>query len=409
MKIPFYAAVCVICLAAAVSADSAKAETFDCNQDPVFSREFTAKTSVGSRVRSVPCMEGSEILTVIPANKSASVIAETDGWYKVNYGGVTGWVGSRLLTKTGEKVGLAKKENDLPNKKVELVGITERDYEKLKAGNSVLRKRLMNKIVLRVHAHGEAYLLQNDGTLRALRTAKEVKDLRDGVKSSEAKKVVAVKEVEEKKDQVKMDSDTIPAVSGTIALTGQMTDPGKVKLAWTIDGVDAPQGFKVVISENSNPVYPGNDYHYYSDSGKRDDLWTGLSGKTYHFRVCQYLGGKCGVYSNDVAVQVTTNGAVAGNALSGNIALTVTAIGDGKAALVWTLKDMTSPKGFKTVVSEQANPVYPGNDYHYLTDPNQATDTWTSLTAGKSYHFRVCEYLGGYCGTYSNDVIVTVN
>ena len=68
-------------------------------------------------------------------------------------------------------------------------------------------------------------------------------------------------------------------------------------------------GFKVVVDTDKNPVYPGNQYHYYSESSKRNDVWKDddgsmklKSGNTYHFRVCIYKGGSCGAYSNDVSV-----------------------------------------------------------------------------------------------------------
>ena len=79
----------------------------------------------------------------------------------------------------------------------------------------------------------------------------------------------------------------------------------------------------------------------------------------------------------------------------------------GKVLLNWTLTNMTSPNGFKIVQSTQLNPVYPGNEYHYLSDPSVRADNWTGLSAG-TYHFRVCEYLGGACGIYSNDLVVIV-
>jgi hypothetical protein len=71
------------------------------------------------------------------------------------------------------------------------------------------------------------------------------------------------------------------------------------------------------------------------------------------------------------------------------------------------VKDMTSEMGFKIVKSTAPNPVYPGNDYHYLSDQNVRSDNWTDLSAG-TYHFRVCEYLGGSCGIYSNDLSLIV-
>lgn len=382
-----------------------QAAEVDCGQDPVYERSFNAKTNIGARLRSIACMTGSEILTVLPAGTVVPVIAETDGWYKVKFGDKVGWVGSQLMNKVGNDTAVttvaatpAKEVSAvIAPKATSLVGISETNYSKLKAGSKALIKQLKNKIVLRVHALGQAYFVDKNGLLTYLKTAKEVKDYLKAEIKTEKKTTV---------ETTKNENAQISA-NGAINLTATLIDPGKVKLTWT-STADTPKGFKVVISENSNPVYPGNDYHYLTDPAVRQDTWSGLGNKTYHFRVCQYLGGACGIYSNDAAIQVSTNGAQASNTAAGTITLTATPIGDGKVAMTWSLNDMTSSKGFKVVVSEQANPVYPGNDYHYYSEPNKSDDVWTGLTAGKTYHFRVCEYLGGYCGTYSNDVTALV-
>jgi hypothetical protein len=211
-------------------------------------------------------------------------------------------------------------------------------------------------------------------------------------------------EFEEPESTSKVENVPVTASSGTISLSGTSVD-GKVKLTWSLSDVAASMGFKVVVSAASNPVYPGNDYHYLSTSSTRSDVWSGLTaGKTYHFRVCEYLGGSCGVYSNDVSVTVTgTTTAATGN---GTITLQATKNSEGKVILTWALNGMTSAKGFKVVSADHENPIYPGDNYHYYSDPELRADTWSGLSSG-TYHFRVCEYLGGSCGVYSNDVSVS--
>jgi uncharacterized protein YgiM (DUF1202 family) len=395
----------IVCLSIlALMPSQTRAEEVDCGRDPVYERSFNAKATVGSRVRSIACMTGSEILTVLPAGTVVPVMAETDGWYKVKAGDKIGWVGSQLLAKVSADTAVSTvKETPAGSKfvatpkAVGLVGISESNYSKLKNGSKSLIKQLKNTIILRVHSLGQAYFVDKNGLLTYLKTAKEVKDyLKAEIKTE---KKTAVETIKNENAQI--------SSNGTLSLTAALIDPGKVKLTWT-STADTPKGFKVVVSESANPVYPGNDYHHLTDPTVRQDTWSGLGNKTYHFRVCQYLGGACGIYSNDVAIQVSTNGAQASNTAAGTITLTATPIGDGKVAMTWSLKDMTSSKGFKVVISEQANPVYPGNDYHYYSEPNKSDDVWTGLTVGKTYHFRVCEYLGGYCGTYSNDVTALV-
>lgn len=181
---------------------------------------------------------------------------------------------------------------------------------------------------------------------------------------------------------------------------------GKVLLNWSVTGMSAPSGYKVVQSTSPNPVYPGNDYHYLSDPTTRSDKWAGLTPGNHYFRVCEYLDGKCGIYSNEIIVNVSTGTTTDDS--NGSITLTASWSAEkNKVILQWKPIDLYSAKGFKVVKSTAANPVYPGNDYHYLSDPATRSDYWTGLTAG-TYHFRVCEYLGGSCGKYSNDVSVTV-
>lgn len=83
---------------------------------------------------------------------------------------------------------------------------------------------------------------------------------------------------------------------------------------WSVDGYSA-QGFKVVWSKNSGPTYPlrtGDKYHYYTDPQKNSDVLEAFSGSgRYYVRVCEYLGGKCGLYSNQVEVSLTDKEAVA--------------------------------------------------------------------------------------------------
>lgn len=181
---------------------------------------------------------------------------------------------------------------------------------------------------------------------------------------------------------------------------------GKVLLNWSVTGMSAPNGYKVVQSTSPSPVYPGNEYHYLSDPATRSDKWVDLSAGNHYFRVCEYTGGACGIYSNEIIVNVS-KGTTTDNS-SGSITLTASWSAEkNKVILQWKPTDLYSAKGFKVVKSTAANPVYPGNDYHYLSDPATRSDYWTGLTAG-TYHFRVCEYLGGSCGKYSNDVSVTV-
>jgi len=92
-------------------------------------------------------------------------------------------------------------------------------------------------------------------------------------------------------------SDTSEVES--IALSGEGKD-----IKWTVDG-HSDKGFKVVWSKDPKPTYPGDKFHYYTDPDKNSDTLRAFDGSgIYHVRVCEYLGGKCGVYSNEIKVKL---------------------------------------------------------------------------------------------------------
>jgi len=357
-------------------------EVYGCYTDPVVSRNLTGRTTMGARVRSTACMTDN-VVTTLPGNTLLTIIAETDGWYKIQSGDTTGWIGARLIRVTGETVAKTEVKPATEFTYSKPVGVSEKDFARLKAKNYALLKRLRNRIVMRVHDKGQQYYVESNGALRQI------------VKSAT---VVLPKET--------TNSGTVTTPSlGSITLNG-VQDNGKAVLTWSLVGMGSPKGFKVVVSESPNPVYPGNDYHYLSSPDVRSDAWDTLAkGKTYYFRVCEYLGGACGVYSNNATVTLPADSSVSTTGNEQRVIILSTTLSGNTANLTWTLQGMTSPKGFKIVRSNTMNPVYPGNDYHYLSDPMQRTDSWPSLSSGTN-HFRVCEYLGGACGVYSNDVTV---
>ncbi|MBN1169160.1 FecR domain-containing protein [Candidatus Woesebacteria bacterium] len=200
-----------------------------------------------------------------------------------------------------------------------------------------------------------------------------------------------------------------PAPNYQISLSASPTDSG-IKFSWTVNGIEIPQGFKIVKNENGNPVYPGNDYQYLTDPNTRSYTWKITDGKTWHFRVCQYLGGKCGVYSNDVKVTApsgsdkSTKETPEISSQVDSITLTTTKISDEKAKLTWSVSG-TVPNGFKVVWSKSTGPTYPTRDGDWAQWLNGDSREYEigALQAGNTYHFRICEYLSGKCGTYSNE------
>lgn len=87
--------------------------------------------------------------------------------------------------------------------------------------------------------------------------------------------------------------------------------------------------------------------------------------------------------------------------------LTLTAVktADG-VKLSWTVKDLDTSYGFKVVKGEIVNPVFPGNDYEYITNPSARSYVW-NVDKNKQYYFRVCQYSDNGCKAYSNNVKIT--
>lgn len=183
-------------------------------------------------------------------------------------------------------------------------------------------------------------------------------------------------------------------------------DTDGIHLSWSLSGVTAPKGFKLVKSLDAYPTYPG-DSAVYLNSDVKSYLWQIKDGKTWHFRVCVYEGGACGTYSNDLKIVAKSTSAASGE-IYGKLSLTGW-IKTGKiVALSWALSG-NAPYGYKLVKSTEPNPVYPGNEYVYLSSPDlKGSYAWDVKEAG-TYHFRVCAYNGnGGCVFYSNDYSITV-
>lgn len=190
-----------------------------------------------------------------------------------------------------------------------------------------------------------------------------------------------------------------------ISLSASKTDNG-VYLKWTVSNTDSNLGFKIVKSAEANPVYPGNDYQYLETPSVREYTWKIKDGNTYHFRVCKYTGSGCSVYSNDVSVKTPTGGESSDTGSVSSISLK----SEGGSRVTWTLNGYSS-KGFKVVWSKNPLPIYPnrdGDQYHYYSEASKRDDNVEAFSGSGKYYVRVCEYLGGSCGVYSNQVEVNL-
>jgi hypothetical protein len=210
-------------------------------------------------------------------------------------------------------------------------------------------------------------------------------------------------EEEEKANEVE---DTKITSTGAITLSAVKVASG-IKLSWSVSGVDSSSGYKIVRSTQVNPVYPGNDYQYITNGDQHAYTWAITDGKTYNFRVCQYLGGKCGVYSNNVKLTAPVIVKETEPTTSGEVK-SLTLVSLGGASVKWTVNGY-SEQGYKVVWSKNSNPTYPtrsGDKYNYLSSPSAVSATVDAFDGAGTYYVRVCEYLGGKCGVYSNQITV---
>ena len=69
-------------------------------------------------------------------------------------------------------------------------------------------------------------------------------------------------------DRVVEEKEKKEVAAPKISLWAEKTNSG-VKLTWALKNINSPKGFKIVKSTSKNPVYPGDDYKYISNSSQR--------------------------------------------------------------------------------------------------------------------------------------------
>ncbi len=214
------------------------------------------------------------------------------------------------------------------------------------------------------------------------------------------------------KDDLKIEDEVVvqkPAEISGIILTGKQVSGG-IYLSWKVTGLETPNGFKVVKSAEKNPVYPGNDYQYLSDSNVRSYKWALNTGSSYYFRVCQYVDGKCMAYSNNVYVKAPVVEIPTEDTASTDAVRSLSLVSVGESKVTWKINGY-SKNGFKLVYSQNSSPTYPtrdGDKYQYFSEPETRSANLDAFEGEGEYYVRVCEYLGGKCGVYSNQIKVSL-
>ncbi len=196
---------------------------------------------------------------------------------------------------------------------------------------------------------------------------------------------------------------TDPAPAGaSLALEVANNSKGTV-LSWTVTGVTAPDGFKIVRSQSSVvPTFGRDEAQHVSSPSARSFTWSGAKSGVFHYRLCVYRASDstCSVYSNTVTIEavIVAPEAVAPGAV--NLSLSEDMIN-------WTFAG-TAPHGFKVLVSSSENPVYPKDAEYFGNGPYTLKPR-----APGTYYVRVCKYtasdeISGGCTDYSNQVLWVV-
>lgn len=210
-----------------------------------------------------------------------------------------------------------------------------------------------------------------------------------------------IKVTEDKKD----DGDNEEKVDDTGTVSSISVSGKESSVIWSVVGY-SKNGFKIVWSKSSKPTYPSGEkdkYIYLSDPKSRTASLDAFNGSgTYYVRVCEYLDGECGIYSNEIRVSLS-------NGSDTEPVSSISVTGSG-SSVTWSV-DGYSKNGFKIVWSKNSQPTYPtreGDKYIYLSEPNSRNASLDAFSGSGVYYVRVCEYIGGACGVYSNQIQVSL-
>lgn len=349
----------------------------DCERDPIYERDFSAQPTISLNLRERACMSDSPVINVLSPTQTYQVIAETDGWYKVKLSdGTIGWAGAGLMRKvsadsgSGEKIEAIKTE--VKEIKKETATLNESVKERIK-------EKVKGYILLQVESVGEAwYVNPIDGNRYYLKDGDAafliMRNFGLGINNADLLKL---------KDG---NYDLVNRLRGRIVLAVQAN--GEAYYIHPKDG-------KVHYLKNGAEAFK---LMRYLSLGITNENLKAVTAK----EKIEYLYNKKEEIKKEVKKVITEPTASDGTiTLDGYVE-------NGKVYLNWQVAGFESAKGFKVVYSESENPVYPGNTYHYLSNPDVRSDFWKDLKAGKTYYFRVCEYLGGKCGVYSNNLMVSL-
>jgi peptidoglycan hydrolase-like protein with peptidoglycan-binding domain len=219
-------------------------------------------------------------------------------------------------------------------------------------------------------------------------------------------KMLCAKVDEPKTEESKVEEKDADSTVTKISL---YVNDSKDKVYWTTKGTST-LGYKIVWSRDESPKYPtrdGDKSVYETGIADGSRVLNAFDGTgTYYVRVCEYInGGECGTYSNEVSLSITSD---VDTEEGGVVEIELTVDDEDEGTISW-VTDGYSQLGYKVVWSLNTGPTYPtrANDtYLYFDDPDTDSATLEAFKGPGRYHVRVCEYLGGKCGVYSDEEVI---
>jgi len=347
-------------------------------------------------------LEPSHIIITNDKGQIYTRVAQADRVFDVSSADVVYQsVGTAYKTINEEKL----KGVEVYESKVKILGVNDREVL-VEQGNKYYVVNQANKKLENALVKITTAVMSKDEFLKWNQA--EDKKVVEGTEETDANGIESIVTTTESGNAVVVEEEPATETATGILLAGKQV-AGGVSLSWTVSGLSITNGFKLVKSVEINPVYPGDSYVYLTDNAVRTYKWDIADSKTYYFRVCQYNSdGKCLKYSNNVKVAAPVVNKPEPVATGGVKSIVLRSTGSGNVA--WTVSGY-SEQGFKVVWSKNTNPVYPtrdGDKYNFYSDPQQTSSALDAFSGAGTYFVRVCEYLGGKCGVYSNEIQVAL-
>lgn len=125
-------------------------------------------------------------------------------------------------------------------------------------------------------------------------------------KSDLEKKELERKEIERKALEKKEYENKKSSYYESSTVTSILLSSQGKEMVWTTSGY-AKNGYKLIASKSPSPTYPpreGDRAEYYEAGKTSGKVYDFAGSGLYYVRICEYLDGKCGVYSNEIKVEL---------------------------------------------------------------------------------------------------------